>query len=83
MKAVQDGMSQRQAQNTFNILRRTLHNHLKSGSDKKRFGRKSVLSLEQEGDLVKRNIRYSDVGMPDTSSLLRRYVYQSCEKNNL
>ena len=71
------------AQNTFNIPRRTLRNHLKSDSDQKRFGRKSVLSLEQEGDLVKRIIRFSDVGMPVTSSLLRRNVYQFCEKNNL
>ena len=48
---------------------------MKSGSKKREMGRKSMLTTAQEAELVKRIIRFSDVGMPITGTLLRSYVY--------
>jgi hypothetical protein len=83
IQALQSGLSQRVVVAQYHIPRRTLRNHLKSGSIKKELGRKSVLSTEQEAELCKRIIRFSDVGMPVTGALLRSYVYQFCEENNV
>jgi transposase len=70
MAAVQRGMSQRDASITFNIPRRTIRNHLKSGNTKRCLGRKSILTVEQEQDLVRRIIRFSEVGIPITLAML-------------
>jgi len=83
LAAVKDGMSQRDAADNFKIPRRTLRNHIKSGITKKTLGRKSVLTVEQEQDLVHRIIRYSEVGMPITVPMLGRYVYKFCVTNNI
>lgn len=80
LDAVEDGMSQRHAAEKFKIPRRSLRNHIKSGITKKTLGRKSVLTMDQEQDLVRRIIRYAEVGMPITLPMLGRYVYQFCEK---
>ena len=66
LAAVKDGMSQRNAADNFKIPRRTLRNHIKYVITRKTLGRKSVLTIEQEQDLVRRIIRYSEVGMPIT-----------------
>jgi len=81
-QAVRNGMSQRVAAAAFNIPRRTLRNHLTSGSTEKCMGRKSVLTVEQEQSLVQRIKRFSDVGMPVTVSMLESYAYRFCEKIN-
>jgi len=82
LAAIKDGMSQRDAADNFKIPRRTLRNHIKSGIAKKTLGRKSVLTVEEEQDLVQRIIRYCEVGMPITASMLGRYVYKFCVTNN-
>ena len=83
LAAVKDGMSQRNAADNFKIPRRTLRNHIKSGITRKTLGRKSVLNIEQEPDLVRRIIHYSEVGMPIAVPMLGRYVYRFCETNNI
>jgi len=85
LQALASGKSQRHVAAMFQIPRRTLHNHMKSGSKKREMGRKSIymLTTAQEAELVKRIIRFSDVGMPITGTLLRSYVYNFCEQNGI
>ena len=71
------------AAENFKIPRRIPRNHIKCCIIKKTLGRKGVLTVEQEHDLVRRIIRYSEVGMPITVPMLGRYVYQFCVKNNI
>ncbi|CAG9837954.1 unnamed protein product [Diabrotica balteata] len=75
MNAVRDGMAVYKAALTFNIPRRTLRNHLASGSLQKRIGRRPVLTKLQEEELVRRIGRLCDVGMPLTPKILRKNVY--------
>lgn len=75
MDAVQNGMATYRAATTFNIPRRTLRNHLDSGSTCKRLGRPPVLTDAQEDELVRRIGRLCDVGMPLTPKILRKNVY--------
>jgi len=56
---------------------------MKSGRSDKRMGRNSVLTNEQERDFVHRIIRFNEVGMPLSTAMLRRYVYQFCERNGI
>ena len=83
IQALEGGVSQRVVAAKYHIPRRTLRNHLKSGSMKKEMGRKSVLTAEQEAELCNRIIRFRDVGMPVTGAMLRSYVYEFCERNNV
>ena len=83
MQALASSVSQGVVAAQYHIPRRTLHNHLKSGSITKKMGRKSILTQEQEAELCRRVIRFSDVGMPITGALLRSYVYELCEQNNV
>jgi len=83
LAAIKDGMSQRDAADNFKIPRRTLCNHIKSGITKKSLGRKSVITVELEQDLVRHIIRYSEVGMPIIVPMLERYVYKFCVTNNI
>lgn len=75
MNAVRNGMPRFRASKEFNIPRRTLRNHLKSGSLKKKLGRPPVLSEVQETELVRRIGRLCDVGMPLTPKILRKSIY--------
>lgn len=83
MNALKSGKSQRQVAVQYRIPRRTLRNHVKSGSYARKMGCNSVLSKDEELELVKRIIRFSDVGMPLNSRMLRSYVYEFCEKNSI
>lgn len=83
MQAVRNGMAARTAAKEFNIPRRTLRNHLLSGSTKKKIGRPSCLTYEQEIELCERIFRLADVGMPLTAKVIRRSVYEYCQKNNI
>ncbi|CAG4929841.1 unnamed protein product [Parnassius apollo] len=76
-------MSQRKAAATFNIPRRTLRNHIKSGSTKKIIGRTPVLNKTQEKDLCKRVIRLAQVGLPLTSKIVRKQAYEFCKANSI
>ncbi|XP_072931645.1 uncharacterized protein [Epargyreus clarus] len=76
-------MSQRKAAETYGIPRRTLRNHIKSGSTKKITGRVPILSKSQEKDLCKRIVRLSQVGMPLTPKIVRKQAYEFCKANNV
>ena len=77
------GLSVREASKRFGILRRTLRNHLKTGSAEKRMGRKPLLSTEVEQDLMQRIFRFADIGLPLTSKMIRSYVFEYADKNGL
>lgn len=63
------------------IPRRTLRNHLSSGSIINRLGRRSTMNEEQEKNLVNRIIKLSNSGTPLTSKLIR--IQALCEKYKL
>lgn len=73
-------MAVRTASAQFGISRRTLRNHITSGSTVKEIGRTSTLTLDQENDLRDRIIRLADIGMPVTFKSLRRSVFAYTEK---
>lgn len=83
MNAVRNGMPPYRAANMYNIPRRTLRNHLESGSIKKKLGRHPILSEGQERELVRRIVRLCDVGMPLTPKILRKSVYEFANENNI
>ncbi|XP_039760048.1 uncharacterized protein LOC120633772 [Pararge aegeria] len=76
-------MSQRKAAETYGIPRRTLRNHIESGSMEKITGRVPVLNKSQEKDLCKRIIRLSQIGMPLTPKIVRKQAYEFCKANNV
>ncbi|XP_046975202.1 uncharacterized protein LOC124541391 [Vanessa cardui] len=78
-KCCQDGT----AASRYNIPRRTLRNHLKSGSIKRKLGRSAIFTAEQEESLVKRIIRLADVGMPMTAKMLRIQAFTFCKIKNI
>lgn len=83
VNSVRNGMSVLRASQDYNIPRRTLRNHLLSGSTVKKLGRGSLLRKEQEEELCSRIFRLAEVGMPVTSRVLRRSVYTFVEENNI
>lgn len=50
---------------------------------RKKLGRNTLLSAEQENDLVRRITRYTSTGFPLTSSLIRYQVYKYTEINDV
>ncbi|CAB3221940.1 unnamed protein product [Arctia plantaginis] len=76
-------MSQREAAETYGIPRRTLRNHIESGSMEKITGRVPILNKSQEKDLCKRIIRLSQIGMPLTPKIVRKQAYEFCKANNV
>ncbi|XP_047535783.1 uncharacterized protein LOC125070127 [Vanessa atalanta] len=84
VRAVQRNiLSQREAAKRYNIPRRTLRNHLKTGSMERKLGRAATLTPEQEEDLVGRIIRLAEVGMPLTPKLVRKQAFVFCKKNSI
>nr|XP_023026974.1 uncharacterized protein LOC111514962 [Leptinotarsa decemlineata] len=83
LQAVKNGMSVRTAAKEFNIARRTIRNHLLSGKTEKKLGRTSCLTLEQESELCEIIFRLADVGMPLTSTVIRRSVHEYCQRNGI
>ncbi|CAG9574746.1 unnamed protein product [Danaus chrysippus] len=59
----------------YKVPRRTIRNHLQAGILKKTLGRKPILSPEQEAELVKRIIRYAEIGLPVIPRILRRLAF--------
>ncbi|CAG4974236.1 unnamed protein product [Colias eurytheme] len=83
VRAVQRGMlSTYKAAERYKIPRRTIRNHLQSGSLEKSLGRKGILNDEEEAQHVQMIIWYSEMGLPVTPRILRRLVYKYCEQNN-
>lgn len=84
VRAVQRGvLSTYKAAERYKVPKRTIRNHLKGGSLKKLLGRKFILNEEQEADLVRRIIKFAEVGLPLTPQILRCLVYTFCEQNNI
>ncbi|CAB3262426.1 unnamed protein product [Arctia plantaginis] len=76
-------ISERAAALKYNIPRRTLKNHIKSGSVVKRLGRKAVFTDTQEKELVERIKKFSNIGMPLTPKIIRKQAYLFCKRNNI
>lgn len=55
-------LSQREAAERYKVPRRTLRNHLRTGSVERKLGRSATLTVEQEEDLVRRIHRLAAVG---------------------
>lgn len=83
LEAIANGMSVLAASKLYEIPRRTLRNHISTGSNKRRLGRKSLLTKDQENELCKRIFRLAEVGMPLTSKCLRRSVFTFVEQNGM
>ena len=82
--AIQNGESKNSVSKRFNIPRRTLGRYERKNTNKKQtLGRKTVLSPENEAELVSRIIRLAEVGYPLTKRILRKCVFNYCEKTRL
>ncbi|CAK1603471.1 unnamed protein product [Parnassius mnemosyne] len=76
VRAVQRGtLSSYKTAEIYRVPRRTIRNHLQSGSLKKSLGRKPILNDEEEAQLVQKIIRYSEMDLPVTPRILRQLVY--------
>ncbi|KAJ4442423.1 hypothetical protein ANN_04009 [Periplaneta americana] len=87
VKYVQEGGSQKKASLLFNVPRQTLRRHLEvfrnGGSIVKSLGRKTVLSDEQEKELVNILLDMEARLYGLTPMRVRYYVYQYCEANSI
>lgn len=84
LNAIANGQSKNSAAKEYHISRRTLNRYLAKGTNKKQqLGRKTILTADQESELVRRIIRLAEVGYPMTKGILRKCVYNFCEKNHL
>lgn len=83
LKLLKDGKSQRYVEQKTGIPRRTLRNHMKTNSRKRKLGCRTVLTPEQENDLVSRIMRLADLGVPLNSLALRRNVYKYVVNQNI
>ena len=81
--ALASGYSQRAAAKQSRVPRKTLRNHLKSGSKTKEMGRPSILTRDQEEELTQKFVRHSEVVLPIKIFVLRSYVCEFCSKNNI
>ncbi|KAI4463254.1 hypothetical protein MML48_4g00000709 [Holotrichia oblita] len=76
------GKSQRYVENKCGIPRRTLRNHMEIGDVQRKLGRKPTMNKQQEDDLVKKIIKFSEVGFPLPPKALKRTVYKYVNKRN-
>lgn len=80
MNAVNGGMSVNKASKEFNIPRRTLRNHIRTGTSTRKLGRDTTLTALQESEICERIMRLAEVGMPLTPKVLRRSVFSYVEE---
>ena len=66
----------------FNIPRTTLQKHVKSKVKTKHLMMNQILAVEKEKEVCSRILRYSEIGMPVTASIVKTYVFEFREKNN-
>lgn len=85
VEAVRSGeLSTNKASKTFCIPRRTLREYLAKNTVKKlTVGRKPVLSVEDEKELVSRIKRLAAVGYPLTPRAVRMCVFSYCKSKNI
>jgi len=86
--AVETGVSLKKASKDFSIPRTTLRNHLKMKEKggqfaSKKLGRPTVLSSEQETELVNLILDYESRLFGLTVLDIRRLVYDYCEKKTI
>ena len=63
--------------------RKTLKNHLNTGSIKKKLGRNPVLNNQQEKEVVPGILCFGDIGLPITISIVTSFVQDFCNKNGI
>ncbi|KAL3275262.1 hypothetical protein HHI36_020031 [Cryptolaemus montrouzieri] len=73
-------LSDRAASLKYKVPRRTLRNHIKTGSVVKRMGRKPVFTDSQEKQLLQSIKELSNMGMPLTPKVIREEAYLFCER---
>jgi len=82
-----EGMSKKKASQLFGIPRPTLIRHVQKaslgGGVEKRLGRPTVLTVEQELELVSRILQMESRLYGMTTDDVRSVVYSFCEKNNI
>lgn len=76
-------MTQLAAANFYGIARRTLHNHIKSGSSEKVFGRRCLLNKKEEENFVKDLMGFKDSGIPLTTVFIRRQAFLFSKKHKI
>lgn len=83
LESINSGMYVQTAAKRYNIPRRTLRNHVETGSFTKKLGRSSVLTEEQENELCQRIIRLANIGVPLTNKIIRKSVYTFANTRNI
>lgn len=81
--AIRNGSNISDAAKTYGIPRTTLGLHYRGNKATKQLGRRSILTAEQECDLVNRIHRLAEVGMPVTSRIVRRSVFSYAAARNI
>lgn len=83
LEAIASGSSISQAAIRYEIPRTTLGLHYRNQNSNKRLGRKSILSPDQEKDLVSRIHKLAEIGMPITSKMVRKSVFSYATAMNI
>lgn len=83
LEAVRTGSSISEASRRYEIPRTTLGLHYRNGNPVKHLGRKSILSVDQENDLVARIHKLAEIGMPITSKMVRKSVFSYATAMNI
>ncbi|XP_046978393.1 uncharacterized protein LOC124544043 [Vanessa cardui] len=76
-------LSSYKASAQYGVPRRTIRNHIKSGILHKSLGRNAIFTKEQEKDFVSRIIKFSEMGIPLTSKMIRIQAFAFCAKYNI
>lgn len=82
-ESINQGMPVLTAAKRYDIPRRTLRNHVTTGSFVKKLGRSSILTVEQENELCQRIIRLGNIGVPLTNKIIRKSVYTFANTRNI
>lgn len=80
LEAIRNGTSISQAAQRYSIPRTTLGLHKRKNNPQKRLGRKTILTFDQERDVVRRIHRLAEVGVPLTSKIVQKSVFSYAGK---
>lgn len=83
LTAIRSGSSISKAADVYKIPRTTLRLHYRKNIATKRLGRCSILTEEQENELVNRIHRLAEVGLPVTPNIVRRSVFSYARERNI
>ncbi|CAB3235361.1 unnamed protein product [Arctia plantaginis] len=76
-------ISQNAAAKKYNIPRRTLRNHLKTGSTEKIIGRKAIFTEKQEREFAESIKKNTSKGTPLTPKMIRQQAFLYCKRHNI